>query len=284
MFFKEIKKKDIERIRVLVEREAAKRQYQVDARELKTLTQEKRIGDKEIVVSLTTYSKRIHDVYLVLESISQQTVLPNRVVLWLAEGEFDTLPLSITSRTDFGLELRFCSDIRSYKKIIPTIENYPNSVIITVDDDVLYPRDTIETLLKKHEKYPGAIIGNRAHEITYKGGKVRPYKKWIKETRSNNENIFLTGCGGVLYPPSSLHEDVLKKEIFTELCPYADDVWLFFMARLNNTEIINSQGRDFRDFIELSNNFSGGLNKINVDKGYNDIQINKLKSYYEINF
>lgn len=282
MFFRKRKKKDIERIRILVEREVAKRQYQVDSREAKRLTQAERILDKEIVVSLTTYSKRIHDIYLVLESISQQTVLPNRVVLWLAEGEFDVLPISITSRVDFGLEVRFCEDTKSYKKIVPTILNYPDSIIITLDDDVIYPNDTIEILLNKHKKFPDAVIGNRTHEMTFHKGKVRPYKEWRKETKENSSNIFLTGCGGILYPPGSLHEDVTKKEIFTEICPYADDVWLFFMARMNKTEIINSQGRDFRDFIELSSSFSGGLNKLNVDKGYNDKQITNVVNYYNI--
>ena len=282
MFYRK-RKKDIDRIRILVEREVAKRQYQADARELKNLTQEKRVVDKELVVSLTTYSKRIHDVYLVLETISQQTVLPNRVVLWLAEDEFDTLPLSITTRTNYGLEIRFCEDTKSYKKIIPSILSFPDSIIITLDDDVLYPMDTIEILVNKHREHPNAVIGNRAHEITYEKGKLQPYKKWRKETGSNGSNIFLTGCGGVLYPPGSLYGEVVKKEIFTDICPYADDVWLFFMAKLNNTRIINSQGRYFRDFVELASNCSGGLNKINVDQGYNDKQIAKVMSHYKIN-
>ncbi|MDT0500971.1 MULTISPECIES: hypothetical protein [unclassified Halomonas] len=284
MFFKKVQKRNIYKIGALVEREVAKKQCQVDARKPKKLTQEKRIVNGEIVVSLTTYSKRIHDVYLVLETISQQTVLPNRVILWLAEDEFDfnDLPISITSRVSFGLEVRFCSDIRSYKKIIPTIESFPNSVIITLDDDVLYPRDTIEILLRSHKKNPNAIIGNRAHEITYKKGKIRPYRKWAKETNDNNGNIFLTGSGAILYPPGSLYKDVAKKEIFTDICPYADDVWLFFMAKLNGTEIINVQGRDFKDFIEISNSYVVGLNKLNVDRGYNDKQIANVMSFYNI--
>lgn len=282
--FKKMQKKNIHKIGTLVEKVVAKNQYQVDSRNLKKLTQEDHFIDNEVVVSLTTYSKRIHDVYLVLESISQQTILPNRVILWLSDKEFNIndLPISIKERMDYGLEVRFCTDIKSYKKIIPTIESHPSSVIITLDDDVLYPRDTIEILLNKHKKNTEAIIGNRAHEITYKNNKIMPYKKWVKETRENNQSIFLTGCGAILYPPNSLYKDVVKKEIFTDICPYADDVWLFFMAKLNNTNIINSQGRDFREFIELSDSYSFGLNKLNVDRGYNDKQIANVMNYYEI--
>ncbi|SBR52488.1 hypothetical protein [Halomonas sp. HL-93] len=285
MFFKKTQKKNINKIDTLVKKAVVKNQCQVDAKKLKRLTKEDSVIDQELVVSLTTYSKRIHDVYLVLETICQQTVLPNRVILWLAEDEFDNnnLPISIKERMEFGLEVRFCDDIKSYKKIIPTIENFPNSVIITLDDDVLYPADTIELLVNEHKKNPTSIIGNRAHEITYKKGKVMAYKKWIKETKNNSDNIFLTGCGAILYPPNSLHKDVVKKEIFTEICPYADDVWLFFMAKLNKTKIINAEGRDFREFVELSDGYSEGLNKLNVDRGYNDKQIANVMDYYKIN-
>jgi hypothetical protein len=43
--------------------------------------------------------------------------------------------------------------------------------------------------------------------------------------------IFATGMGGVLYPPHSLHPDVLSVETFSRLAPTADDVWLYWMAR-----------------------------------------------------
>ena len=37
----------------------------------------------EIVVSLTTYGNRIHEVYLTIESLLHQTVKPDRIILWL---------------------------------------------------------------------------------------------------------------------------------------------------------------------------------------------------------
>lgn len=55
------------------------------------------------------------------------------------------------------------------------------------------------------------------------------------------------------------------------------------MAKMNKTEIINVQGRDFKDFVELPNASSeAGLNKINVNKGYNDKQIDNVIKYYNI--
>lgn len=42
-----------------------------------------KISDHEVIVSLTSYSKRIHEVYLAIESIMQGTIKPNRIICGL---------------------------------------------------------------------------------------------------------------------------------------------------------------------------------------------------------
>lgn len=284
MFFRKQQKKESKKIKKTIEHSIVRNQYRVDSKVLKNITQDKLDFNSEVVVSLTTYSKRILDVYLVLESLAQQTVRPNKVVLWLSEDEFalSDLPLSLTSRIDFGLDVRFCEDTKSYKKIIPTLQSFPNSIIVTLDDDIIYPSDTLEILLKEHKKHPESIIGNRAHEVAYSNGKLMPYKKWKKEISENTDNVFLTGCGAILYPPESLHPDVIRSDLFMSMCPYADDVWLYFMAKLNGTDIRKVEGRKFKDFVEVPSESFSGLNKLNVDKGYNDTQIKSILSHYNL--
>ena len=99
----------------------------------------------EIIISLTTYSLRIHNVYIALESLLNQTIKPNRIILWLAEEEFNeaNLPISVLRLKERGVEIRFCEDYKSYKKLIPTLREFPEAIIITVDDDVIYPMDQI---------------------------------------------------------------------------------------------------------------------------------------------
>ena len=95
--------------------------------------------DEPLVVSLTTFGQRVFDVHLVVESIMQQTVLPNRIILWLDETEFNesSLPLSLKKMQQRGLEIRYCPNLRSYKKIIPTLKLVPEATVITIDDDDL---------------------------------------------------------------------------------------------------------------------------------------------------
>ena len=54
-------------------------------------------NEPELIVSLTTYSKRIYQVHLVIETLMEQTLKPNRIVLWLDENEFthDELPFHL---------------------------------------------------------------------------------------------------------------------------------------------------------------------------------------------
>lgn len=100
-------------------------------------------GDRELIVSLTSYGCRVNSVALTIESIFQQTVKPNRIILWLSSDEFlclEDLPYSLRKLQERGLDILFCEDIRSFKKLIPTIKLYPEADILTIDDDVLYPR------------------------------------------------------------------------------------------------------------------------------------------------
>lgn len=282
MFFKKKRRKELAKQALLIKESLLVHEYHHASYQLKPLIQSDKIAEQPVVVSLTSYSKRIYDVYLVLESIAQQTVKPNRVILWLAEDELtaDELPVTLKQRLDFGLEVRFCPDTRSYKKIVPTLELCPESIVITLDDDIIYPHDTIENLLREHQKYPQAILGNRAHEITFEKGKVQPYKLWNKEVSQQSDHLFLTGCGAILYPPGSLSQAVTDQSLFMQLCPHADDIWLYVMAKLQGTEIRKAQGRCFKHFIQIANNQDNGLNKLNVDRGRNDSQLKAVLNHF----
>lgn len=103
---------------------------------------------KQIIVSLTSSGQRIHNAYLAIESIMQQTLKPNKIILWLAEEEFshNQLPESLKILESRGLEIRFCEDQKTYNKLIPTLKLHPDDIIITIDDNVIYPIDLLDRL------------------------------------------------------------------------------------------------------------------------------------------
>jgi glycosyltransferase involved in cell wall biosynthesis len=200
--------------------------------------------DKKIIISLTTYSSRIHTVNKVVESLLKQTILVDKIILWLDEDEFimASLPVQLTDLLSDVFEIKFCQNFKSYKKIIPTLELYPEATIITFDDDINYPDNQVEKLLLAHFKNPIDIIANVARNITIKGGKLQPYKTWSHtsqdQTGRARTHFLPIGVGGVLYPQGSLSNEVMNAEQFLKLAPHGDDLWLKCMSLLNGRKVV----------------------------------------------
>ncbi|MDR0799506.1 MAG: hypothetical protein LBN18_07100 [Dysgonamonadaceae bacterium] len=192
--------------------------------------------DREILVSLTTYGKRIHQVYLTIESLMQQSMKPNRILLWIdSRYQNQPLPQLLQQQTKRGLEIAFCKDIGSYTKLIPALKQYPNDIIITVDDDVYYNTTMIENLVSAYLQDPHSIYFNRGFEILLKkDNQLRSYNQWPSITSPESSPLnFPTGVGGVLYPPRCFPEEVFNESVFTTICPLADDVWFKAMTLYN---------------------------------------------------
>ncbi|WP_339113701.1 glycosyltransferase family A protein [Thioclava sp. GXIMD2076] len=198
-----------------------------------------------LVVSLTSFPPRYPALVLVLRSLLTQSITPDEVVLWLAEVDETALPDEIRALEAKGLTIRTCADWRSYKKHIPALLAYPEAAVVTFDDDVYYPRDWLERLVRASIAHPGEVIAHRAHRFTLCGGRPAPYLDWPKNIGEAGcgADIFLTGVHGVLYPPRSLHEDVTREDLFLRLAPTADDVWMYWMARMQGTLIRHAGGR-----------------------------------------
>jgi hypothetical protein len=245
-------------------------------------------NENDLIVSLTTYGKRIFDMFLVIESIAKQTVKPSKVILWLDENEFDSenIPLILKKQQVRGLEIKFCENIKSYKKLIPTILMHPNSQILTLDDDIIYPYDLIECMLKDSEKNPNCIIANLIHEITFKKGVLNKYKSWelISQTESASFLVFPVGAGGVLYPSNAFHSDVCNIKKFTSLAPHGDDIWFKAMSILNQVKSKRcSDSRIFKDrIVKIERSQDIGLFHYNLNGGRNDEQIKNVFENYRI--
>lgn len=243
----------------------------------------------QIVVSLTTYDVRLQNVHWTIESVMEQTLKPNRIILWLDEGlKNKTLPVSLELLKDKGLEVFFCKDIRSYKKIIPTLYLCPNDAIITIDDDVIYEYDMVEKLVRGYQDNPSYIYCNRCHRMVLdKNFKLLPYRKWQWNIEDLTPNVlnFPTGVGGVLYPPNSLDAEVFNERVFGSICKYADDVWLKAMALKKGTlskkvYTHNKTGEDY-----LLNYFVEGTGLCEINNGagaLNDSQIDAVFSKYNL--
>lgn len=128
--------------------------------------------EKPLIVSFTSFPRRIGKVWLVVESLLHQSVLPDKILLYLSKEQFpdelNSLPDNLLSLQDNLFEIKFVEgDLRSYKKFIYAFQEYPDAYIVTVDDDVFYPKDMISSLVEAHKAHEDCVIARYAHRMTY---------------------------------------------------------------------------------------------------------------------
>lgn len=245
-------------------------------------------SDKRLIVSLTSYGRRLYDVAYTVESIMRQTLKPNRIILWIDEKDAGKIPLALQRQQSRGLEIIVTPEnIRSYKKLYHSLVKFPEDIIITVDDDVIYEYDLIERLVNAYKETPDVICAARCHRVKLDEKGLLPYNQWQWHFRepSVSKLNFLTGVGGVLYPPHSLDPEVTNIEAFTSLAPTADDVWFYCMAIKNGTQIRKIATRDTGgdDYVENYAFHDEGLMQVNT-KGecLNDRQLRAVINCYDL--
>jgi hypothetical protein len=189
-----------------------------------------RLAVPSVTVSLTTIPSRIHAIYPTLASLVDQTVLPSRIVVaippysrrqqraYVVPRKLERHPLVTILRPD--------RDWGPATKLIPSLDalrDDPDACVLAVDDDNVYPRTFVETMLHAAAHLPDSAIGLR-------GWKVPATLRWSERRTifatgldSPEQVDVLEGCGGVLVRPRfftpafrHLHDAAL----------FADDVWI----------------------------------------------------------
>ena len=237
-----------------------------------------------LIVTLTSYPPRFPRLAKTIASLLDQTVVADRTVLWIAEQDRAAVPDDVRILEAHGLEIRGCDDLRSFKKLIPALETWPGSTFVTADDDVYYPPTWLESLVVASVTAPGHVVAARSHLAKLDGeGWFMPYADWQLATSartapSADTRFFPTGVGGVLYPPAAFAPMVGETHTFQELCPYGDDIWFFWMARLAGTR--HCRARDWFDIVSWPDTQEVALYNDNLLGDRNDRQIRAMERHF----
>ena len=247
------------------------------------------VNDPKVIVALTTFPERFNVVHLAIKSILLQTVRPDKVICYLG---CDCTPSMLTAEMknlmQYGVEYRFVeNNIKPHKKYFYAMQEYPDATIITIDDDVLYDRNTIKSLIDCSKKHVGCVCARRIHRIKIDKQKQSflKYSDWDYEyiPKHDEESMlyFATGIGGVLYPARCLHKDAFCLGTLQEKCLNADDIWLKIMEIRNGTKVAWAKCI-YPHPIVLENSQATCLNVENVNKGLNDQYWDELIKDYKI--
>lgn len=249
------------------------------------------IRRERVIISLTSYGRRVSKIlpYTII-SLLRQTYKPDMVILWLDSDNWndDNLPKKLVKLKQYGLTIKYCKDIKSYKKLIPALEMFPDDIIVTCDDDVFYRKDMLERLMNEYEKDPTRIYAHRAHKLKFsEKGELLPYNDWENQISGVAGNfVFPTGIAGCLYKRSLLYQDICREDLFVKLAPKADDVWFYFMGLLQHTSryVLPYQGDiciPLDGFYQYFHK-DASLAASNRKESQNDIQIRNVMEYYSI--
>lgn len=112
-----------------------------------------------LIASCTSWPKRVLNLPIVIDSILNNTCPPDKVIINLSKDEFPNLvlPKEIDEyiKAHPVVSIHWCEgNWKVYKKFLPILSKYPNDLILSFDDDTIYPSGIIEDLLKVHSQYP----------------------------------------------------------------------------------------------------------------------------------
>lgn len=252
----------------------------------------KRMISRRLIVSLTTYPRRINLIPGVLESIYKQTRKPDEVILWLAEEQFPgkeaDLPEQLRQLSaDKRLTIRWCDDLKSHKKYFYAFQENPNDLIVTIDDDLVYSSDMLSSLYASYLLYPNAVSAVRAHLIIVNEcGDILPYQSWIQETDAclyePSMQLMATGGAGTLHPPGLFRKEFFDKDAIKQNCLWADDLWLKAMELVSDVPVVLA--RPFERLQYLPDSQEEALHIVNVQQNQNDVQLENIRRWLDEKF
>lgn len=247
---------------------------------------------QRVIVSLTSYPQRIDYVADVVRSLFAQLQLPDLTVLYLSEDQFPdgvkSLPPSLTSCLGRDFQIRWVrGDMRSHKKYLYAVRDFPDDLVITVDDDIVCRNTLVGDLLDAHARHPHAVAAIRTHLMEFDAnGLLLPYSSWQMEIGNSRPDLcdrpsmrlFGTSGAGMLLSPESLPAAAFDTEAIGETCPNADDVWLKAMTAIAGYPMVSVAGWQGVDCIEGSQETSLWATN---QRGGNDDAIRKVRAYCE---
>lgn len=246
---------------------------QVRKIDISSLSLNKEPRDTTLTFTLTSFPARIDTVQYTLCTLFDQSMKPDRVVLWLAAEEFEgvEMPDSIKEFQKIGLEVRFCENMFGHKRYYKLIdEQKDNELIVMFDDDILFPKYLVERLYTTWENFPDCVICERGQVLTFNGDKVLNPGRWssISKTgiQSPSYRLLASPGGGCLFPPKALYKDANNTEIIKKFAFKTGDIWLMFMTVQNDVKIVRTH-RYHRTFIQYEDQQSVQLGREAIYQG-----------------
>jgi len=265
---------------------SAKARKKIKSLKAEELSLNKGSRKETITCTLTSFPDRIDSVQYTIKSLFNQSMKPDRIILWLAESEFKDveMPDSIKNLQKRGLEVRFCENYLGYKRYYKLLEEQKdNELIVLFDDDIIFPYYLLERLYDKWQEHPDCVVCERGQVLTFNGDEVQNPGRWSSISTVGIDEpsyrILPSPGGGSLIPPHVLHKDTNNPAVFSKYALKTGDIWLMFMAAANDTKVVRTH-RFHRTFILSEKEQTVQLGREAIYLGRYVETFNTLKTVY----
>jgi hypothetical protein len=249
---------------------------------------------KRVVASLTTMPDRYDKIVKTLTSLNNQTRKLDAIYLGLPEKskrmgiEYPVPNEEITKLC----QIVKCDDYGPITKLMGGLlsEEDPETIIISFDDDYMYPENLVESLLKHNEEYPNSAIGSSGMLLKYECPfcAINPNENSfvfklakIKIPDEGRRVDSLYGYPGALYlrkffpAKENLEKDFLKYALIDNNTFLNDDITISGYLSLHNIE-----RRIFKDIPDVSNVLTKNNQRV---RSTNEISYNLPKFFRRMN-
>ena len=236
-----------------------------------------------VIVSLTSIPSRLDSLHLVIRSLLLQTCMPEKITLWLHHDLRSQIPKSLEQLIGERFEIHYVDLTCSHRKLVHSLERFPDKVIVTCDDDLMYSSTWLERLYQDHLAFSQDVIAHECREVRYNNGDLAPYNEWVTQKQPGVTSTWMMpiGYGGVLYPPNALYKDVTRTDLYMTLAPRADDLWFKAMSYLHGTTTRRSR-QPGKKPIPIAGSQKVSLKHTNVRENGNFEQWQAICAHYNI--
>lgn len=241
-----------------------------------------------VIVSITTFPKRFNYLKYTIFSLLRQSVRPEKIIINLTQPECPNgmrdLPEDLAVLAKYGVVFEFRPEnLKPHGKYFYTMQEYPEKLIVTCDDDILYRKDTLKELLELHKAHPDCICSRRVRKIPFNNGCNEPYNTWsLYNNEVKGHGYLAVGVAGVLYPAKLfVGSRMFDIPEIKRLCLNADDLWLKAHEVLLGIPVVT--GKFTAPDITMETSVVNALSANNVGKSANDVQWEALNTEYGIN-
>ena len=249
---------------------------------------------EKIILTMTSWKKRIKYCHKTIEILLTNSLPPYKLILNLAKEEFPKknleLPENLLNLLKYdNFEIFWVEENNNvFKKLIPTINRFKEDLIITVDDDVIYPNDMIENVIMLFRKYDSKLpmsFGGSTTDWTFI--KKKRKKKASKKIRISSH---YGACSIVKY---DFYKDKLM-ELYTQTTEPLikkrircyDDFLYTYAALLNGYFYLRSSEYSIEKYVNDSPRLPGAFckmkNKRKLWKNYHNCIRRYIKENYHI--